>query len=185
MHKFIAVTIVAILAFNVVASEGGVNEETPINGTDIESIDYYHVAQAGEAFIITVNLTEEAGNNVTEVSWITQVCINSGICYPPETHTLESENGDLWIGEIIPEDTATYINWRFEVLRGDENTTKVPENGFGWKIWSDCWYDGNNWGGNDSSCWPNDDSDEERLPGFIATLTLAAIGTAGLMTRRD
>ena len=132
-----------------------------------------------------MNLTEEAGNNVTEVSWITQVCINSGICYPPETHTLESENGDLWIGEIIPEDTATYINWRFEVLRGDENTTKVPENGFGWKIWSDCWYDGNNWGGNDSSCWPNDDSDEERLPGFIATLTLAAIATAGLMTRRD
>jgi len=185
MHKFIAVTIVAILAFNVVASEGGVNEETPINGTDIESIYYYHVAQAGEAFSITVNLTEEAGNNVTEVSWITQVCINSGICYPPETHTLESENGDLWIGEIIPEDTATYINWRFEVLRGDENTTKVPENGFGWKIWSDCWYDGNNWGGNDSSCWPNDDSDEERLPGFIATLTLAAIATAGLMTRRD
>ena len=185
MHKFIAVTIVAILAFNVAASEGGVNEETPINGTDIESIDYYHVAQAGEEFSITVNLTEEAGNNVTEVSWITQVCINSGICYPPETHTLESENGDLWIGEIIPEDTATYINWRFEVLRGDENTTKVPENGFGWKIWSDCWYDGNNWGGNDSSCWPNDDSDEERLPGFIATLTLAAIATAGLMTRRD
>ena len=185
MHKFIAVTIVAILSFNVAASEGGVNEETPINGTDIESIDYYHVAQAGEEFSITVNLTEEAGNNVTEVSWITQVCINSGICYPPETHTLESENGDLWIGEIIPEDTATYINWRFEVLRGDENTTKVPENGFGWKIWSDCWYDGNNWGGNDSSCWPNDDSDEERLPGFIATLTLAAIATAGLMTRRD
>ena len=185
MHKFIAVTIVAILAFNVAASEGGVNEETSINGTDIESIDYYHVAQAGEEFSITVNLTEEAGNNVTEVSWITQVCINSGICYPPETHTLESENGDLWIGEIIPEDTATYINWRFEVLRGDENTTKVPENGFGWKIWSDCWYDGNNWGGNDSSCWPNDDSDEERLPGFIATLTLAAIATAGLMTRRD
>ena len=185
MHKFIAVTIVAILAFNVAASEGGVNEETPINGTDIESIDYYHVAQAGEEFSITVNLTEEAENNVTEVSWITQVCINSGICYPPETHSLESENGDQWIGEIILEDTATYINWRFDFLRGDENTTKVPENGFGWKIWSDCWYDGNNWGGNDSSCWPNDDSDEERLPGFIATLTLAAIATAGLMTRRD
>jgi len=185
MHKFIAVTIIAILSFNVAASEGGINEETPINGTDIESIDYYNLAKAGEAFSISVNLTEEAKNNVTEVSWITQVCINSGICYPPETHSLESENGNLWVGEIIPEDTATYINWRFEILRSDENTTKVPENGFGWKIWSDCWYDGDNWGGNDSSCWPNDDSDEERLPGFIATLTLAAIGTAGLMTRRD
>ena len=41
MHKFIAMAIVVILAFNVTASEGGINEETSVNGTDIESIDYH------------------------------------------------------------------------------------------------------------------------------------------------
>ena len=184
MHKFIAMAIVVILAFNVTASEGGINEETSVNGTDIESIDYHNEARTGEAFGIAVQLTQEASDNGTKVNWVTQVCINSGICYPPETNALESEDGKLWIGEIIPEDTVTYVNWRIDLVDANENTTRVPENGFGWKVWSDCWFDGNNWGGNDTSCGSGEGEDSS-LPGFIAPLALAAIGTAGLMTRRD
>jgi hypothetical protein len=41
---------------------------------------------------------------------------------------------------------------------------------------------GANGGGNDSSC---QDDNDDNVPGFITPLTLAAIGTAGLMTRRD
>ena len=80
MHKLIAIAIVMILAFNVAASEqGGFNEETSVEGTDIISIDYPHQASAGKSFGINVKLTEEAQNNTTTVNWITQICINSGI----------------------------------------------------------------------------------------------------------
>ncbi len=183
MHKLIAIAIVMILAFNVAASEqGGFNEETSVEGTDITSIDYPHQASAGKSFGINVKLTEDAQNNTTTVNWITQICINSGICYPPETNSLEGSGEGIWNGTIIPGDDVTYVNWRIDLIDSNENTTRVPENGFGWKVWSDCWYDGSEWGGNDSSC---QDDNDDNVPGFITPLTLAAIGTAGLMTRRD
>ena len=183
VHKLIAVAIVMILAFNVTASEqGGFNEETPVEGTDITSIDYHHQASAGELFGINVELTENAQNNTTNINWVTQICINSGICYPPETNPLEYRENGMWNGSITPGDHVTYVNWRIDLIDSNENVTKVPENGFGWKVWSDCWYDGSDWGGNDSSCQEDND---DNVPGFIAPLTLAAIGTAGLMARRD
>jgi|TARA_B100001996_G_scaffold382664_1_gene375147 hypothetical protein len=183
MSRVVAILLVSMLALSVSgAGEGGVNEETSIQGTDIQEIGYSNEAYAGEPFVLTILLNDGANMNGTEVNWVTQVCINSGICYPPETHAMTWDEEEMnWKDSIVPEDTATYVNWRVEINWEDGNTTSIPESGFGWKVWSDCWYDGSNWGGNDSSCWPG----EDRIPGFVAPLTLAAIGIAGLMIRRD
>ena len=168
------------------AAEGGVNEETPIEGTDIQDISYPIEASAGEGFGLTVVLSDEASGNGTTVSWVTQICINSGVCYPPETHSMAlDDEGTAWEGSIVPDDTVTYVNWRVEMNWEDESTTSVPETGFGWKVWSDCWYDNEKWGGSDQECVDNQGSDPESLPGFGAAASLMAVLTAGLMGRRD
>ena len=168
------------------AAEGGVNEETPLEGTDIQDISYPVEASAGEGFGLTVVLSDEASGNGTTVSWVTQICINSGVCYPPETHSMAlDDEGTAWEGSIVPDDTVTYVNWRVEMNWEDESTTSVPETGFGWKVWSDCWYDNEKWGGSDQECVDNQGSDPESLPGFGAAASLMAVLTAGLMGRRD
>ena len=174
------------------AGESGVNEETSLEGTDIQDIVYPSEASAGEDFGLSVVLSDEAKGNGTTVSWITQICINSGICYAPETHSMDlDDEGMSWEGTIVPDDTVTYVNWRIEMNWEDGNKTSVPDTGFGWKVWSDCWYDNGAWGGSDQECIDESSSEEGSgsllglLPGFGAAASLLAISTAGLMGRRD
>ena len=163
------------------SSEGGVNEEVPLEGTGVESVLYPSAASAGEIFEVSVWLNGESGGNVTTVKWVTQVCINSGICHPPETHTMNGE-GDIWEGAIVPEETVTYVNWKIEIQWEDGNTTSIPENGFGWKVWSDCWYDNGSWGGESTECQEGDSSS---IPGFATPLAIASISMAALMVWRE
>ena len=163
------------------ASQGGLNEEASIEGTGVESVLHPSAASAGDIFEVSVWLNEESASNVSTVTWVTQVCINSGICYPPETHSMTDE-GDVWEGAIVPEETVTYVNWKIEIEWEDGNTTSIPENGFGWKVWSDCWYDNGTWGGDSTGCQSDDSS---FTPGFATSLTIASIFLATLVIRRE
>ncbi|MBP72808.1 MAG: hypothetical protein CMA70_04410 [Euryarchaeota archaeon] len=168
-------------------AEGGVNEASPLEGTDISIL---HISpqepQANVAYPIWLNLSEEADQNGTIVEWVTQICINSGVCYPPATQSLERDESGNWFGEIIPDDSASYINWRFVLHYEDQSEVTIPETGWGWKVWSSCWYDNGTWGG---STWNDngDDcqSDEDGLPGPTAPLAALSLTMAALMARRD
>ena len=169
------------IASAAVASQGGVNEEASIEGTGVESVSYPNVASAGDIFEVTVRINDESASNVTSVTWVTQVCVNSGICYPPETHSMTDED-DAWDGSIVPEETVTYVNWKIEIEWDDGNTTSIPENGFGWMVWSDCWYDNGTWGGATTECQSDDSS---FTPGFATPLAIASMSLATLMIRRE
>ena len=169
------------IASAAVASQGGVNEEASIEGTGVESVSYPNVASAGDIFEVTVRINDESASNVTSVTWVTQVCVNSGICYPPETHSMTDED-DAWDGSIVPEETVTYVNWKIEIEWEDGNTTSIPENGFGWRVWSDCWYDNGTWGGASTECQSDDSS---FTPGFATHLAIASMSLATLMIRRE
>ena len=169
------------IASAAVASQGGVNEEASIEGTGVESVSYPDVASAGDIFEVTVRINDESASNVTSVTWVTQVCVNSGICYPPETHSMTDED-DAWDGSIVPEETVTYVNWKIEIEWEDGNTTSIPENGFGWRVWSDCWYDNGTWGGASTECQSDDSS---FTPGFATHLAIASMSLATLMIRRE
>ena len=169
------------IASAAVASQGGVNEEASIEGTGVESVSYPNVASAGDIFEVTVRINDESASNVTSVTWVTQVCVNSGICYPPETHSMTDED-DAWEGSIVPEETVTYVNWKIEIEWEDGNTTSIPENGFGWRVWSDCWYDNGTWGGASTECHSADSS---FTPGFATHLAIASMSLATLMIRRE
>ena len=128
-----------------------------------------------------MHLSGEARENGTTVRWITQICINSGVCYAPETHSLDSEDGAIWTGGIVPDETVTYVNWKLVLDHEDGSQTDVPETGFGWKVWSDCWHDNGTWGGSSTECRDGDGI----LPGFSVPVALASTAMAALMARRD
>ena len=74
---------VAMLALSVSgASQGGVNDSTSTEGTGIASLSYADMVRENTEFEISVMLDE--GNNISKIEWITQVCINTGICWPPQ-----------------------------------------------------------------------------------------------------
>ena len=163
------------------ASQGGVNEEPSLEGTGVETVLHPIAASAGELFEVSVSLNDESEGNVSMVNWVTQICINSGICYPPEKHSMEW-GGDSWGGTIVPGETVTYVNWNIEIQWEDGNSTSIPENGFGWKVWSDCWYDNGTWGGDSIDC---QEAGSSSIPGFVTPLAIVSISMAALMVWRE
>jgi hypothetical protein len=180
MRRVVAVLLVSILALSFsAAGESGVNESTVFDDTGIASSQYADVIHENGQF--DMSLTLEEGTNITSMQWITQICINSGVCYPPETNDMGSEDGLTYSATVDVNDTATYINWKFVRHSEDGSEASVPDTGFGWKVWSDCWWDNMTWGGSSTDCQEED----EGLPGFAAPIAAGAIAMAALMARRD
>ena len=183
MRQLLVLLAVAMIAFSVSgAGEGGVNESISTEGTGIASLSYADMVRENTDFEISVTLDE--GNNITKIEWITQVCINTGICWPPQkTELVDSGDGLTFTGSVLIDDYATYVNWRFDITRSDDSTETVPDSGFGWKVWSDCWVDNGTLGGPSTDCHGNDD--DGFLPGFAAPIAAAGLAMAALMARRD
>jgi len=183
MRQLLVLLTVAMLAFSVSgAGEGGVNESISTEGTGIASLSYADMVRENTDFEISVTLDE--GNDINKIEWITQVCINTGICWPPQkTELIDSGDGLTFTGSVLIDDYATYANWRFDITRNDDSTETVPDSGFGWKVWSDCWVDNGTLGGPSTDCHENDD--DGFLPGFAAPIAAAGLAMAALMARRD
>ena len=182
MRRIVALLLVMTITISFSAmAESGINEEPNLSGTDLESVFFPNEASAGDEFGISVKLNEDPASNVTSANWITQICINSGVCYPPETYSLTDTGNGFWDGSIVPEEDLSYINWRIELHYENGNESSVPAEGFGWRVWSDCWYDNGTWGGPSTDC-----QDRDRvLPGFSLYTVSASIGMAALMARRS
>ncbi len=185
MRQLLALAMVAMLALSVSgAGESGVNEATDTAGSGIDTVSHAEVVRENTQFEISVTLEE--GHDISKIEWVTQVCINTGICWPPQSQELiDSGDGQTFSGSILVDDYATYANWRFDITRADESTDSLPESGFGWKIWSDCWYDNETWGGPSSDCRDDAEDDTGMLPGFAAPLAVAGLSLAALIARRD
>ena len=183
MRRLVAVLLVSLLALSVSgAGESGVNQSTSLEETGIASLEYADVVYENQEFTITVTL--EDGHDITSIVWVTQVCINTGICWPPQPQELiDTGDGLTYTGSIIVDDYATYAYWRFDITHSDDSTETVPENGFGWTVWSDCWYDNEAWGGPSTDCQKEDV--RGLLPGFAAPAAAAGLAMAALMARRD
>jgi hypothetical protein len=183
MRQLLVLLTVAMLALSVSgAGESGVNESTSTEGTQIAYINHASLVQEGGVFDMYVTVNQ--GSNVTSIQWITQICINSGVCYPPEINDMEAVDNDTYTATVDIDYTASYINWKYILHSEDDSQASVPESGFGWKVWSDCWYDNETWGGPSTDC-QGVEGVGSLLPGFVAPAAAAAIGMAALMARRD
>ncbi len=182
MNKPMAILFILMVLQSVTGSSGGINQNIDIQGTGIASLEYEDFVIESNDFDITVILDNETAKNGTSVTIVTQICINSGVCYPPEDNDLiSSEDRKFWNGSIEVNEDASYLNWRIKMIFSDGNETNIPENGFGWKVWSTCWFDGVSWGGSDESC--NSSVEDSSLSGFGILITISAAFIAVVVTR--
>jgi len=174
MHKVISLIILLILLQNVLGSEGGINENMSLEETGISSMEYQNIVIESEIYNISITLDDDTAENNTSMIWVTQICINSGVCYPPQNNNMTtSDNGRIWESSLIIIEDASYLNWRIEMNWSDGEETNVPENGFGWKVWSNCWFDGKEWGGSGDSC--NSEDSNLSIPGFEVLIVISSI----------
>ena len=182
MRGLFAILLVGMLMLPASASEGGVNEAASINGTGIKSLDYENVVRASSGGNFEINLEIENGSNISNVKWVTQICVNTGVCYPPEERQMEKSGNGVNFGYSLEAQPGySYINWKFILEAEDGSESLVPEVGFGWKVWSDCWFDNGTWGGSETSC----KDDDGMIPGFTISLAIVSVGMAALMLGRD
>lgn len=200
MRRLVALFLVSMLSLSV--SAAGVSGENlslspeELEGTGIENVFYEDEINTDREYYLEifddptprtgVIVFVEEDSNVTSIEWITQVCINTGVCFAPEVNEMAvRDDGSFYFGVSVDE-TASYINWKFVLHHEDGSESTVPDTGFGWKVWSNCWSDNGTWGGSSTHC--QEEAQEGRaglLPGFAAPAAAAAIGMAALMARRD
>ena len=182
MRGLFAILLVGMLMLPASASEGGVNEASSLDGTGIKSLDSENVLRASSGGNFEISLEIEDDTNISEVSWVTQVCVNTGVCYPPEERQMEkNHNGLSFANSLEVQPGYSYVNWKFILKTDDGSESLVPEVGFGWKVWSDCWFDNGTWGGSETSC----KDDDSMMPGFTIALTMVSVGMVALMLGRD
>ena len=100
MRRLRALLLVCLVSLPVSASQGGVNESISLEGTSIETLHYDEVMRtsngSSDSADYSVILLMDDDSNISNIRWITQVCINSGICYPPqETHMDRGDDGEF------------------------------------------------------------------------------------------
>ena len=194
MRRLVALFLASMLSLSVsAAGQSGVNQSLSseeLEASGISSLEYPDVILTEEdpAFSygdsmsnFVIGIVLENDSNVTSADVITQVCINTGVCFAPETKEMESD-GMYFVSLFDVVEDASYINWKFVLHHENGSSTDVPEVGFGWKVWSNCWWDNGTWGGPSTHC---QEGEESSLPGFAAPAAAAAIVMAALMARRD
>ena len=186
MRRMWALLLVCLVSLPVNASQGGVNESISLDDTGIKTLYYDEVMRTSndtsDYADFSVIMVMEDDSNVSNIRWITQVCINSGICHPPQESQMDRGDDGSFGSHLDTEPGYSYINWKFIIEMENGSESHVPDVGFGWRVWSDCWFDNGTWGGSETYCQEDEDS---ALPGFAISMVLASTAMAALMTRRD
>lgn len=184
-QAFVLSISILILSMSLVsaAGNGGINESTDLENTGISSVSYdatFYWIDSDQDFTINVELDDNS--NISSIKIWTQICVNSGLCHPPTPQDMVRDNTTgIWAASVDSMDDQTYVNWYFELVEG-ENVTRTPDNGWGWKVWSDCWFDAEKWGGV---------NEEDKLCGAPKTPAIGIVGTtisvliAAAVIRRD
>lgn len=95
-------------------------------------------SQDGASWSLTVQLDDEAQANGTTIAITTQICLNSGVCNPPEIMDSTVEEG-MYSASISPPEDHSYVNWRVKATYEDDSTENFPQ-GDWYKTWSTCYY---------------------------------------------
>ncbi len=181
----LATVALVALSIPVSASEPGINLEPELDGTPVSSIQHDDISFDLQEWNITFTLSDaEIANNTTaQVS--TQICINTGFCFPPEPMLIEEASNGTYAGSVTPMEDHTYVNWRIILTFENNSTVRVPEKGWS-KTWSNCWLDTYSqpplWGGD--GCPEKTEGEEKTLPAIGTLGAISSIMLAGAVFYR-
>ena len=165
------------------ATVAGVNEPIDISSAPVDAVTIgAERSSDGVPLSLAVTIAADAVQNGTQVKMLTQICVNSGVCYAPTPLDMLS-NGDnsTWIGVVIPDENHTYVNYRLQLIYEDGAVEEsFPDEGWA-KLWSDCHLYEGEWGG---SCEEELSVDKDMLPAPGVGVFFAALGLALIFGRR-
>ena len=168
---------IALLNNASAAGKSGENIDPVVEETIFSEITYTDVTTDLEDWEITLTLNDDAFNNNTTFVLFTQICVNDGYCLSPEEVTLSTSDDRTFTGKRTTVEDHTYVNWRVKANYTNDNSTEFFPSEKYYKVWSDCWYDGDEWGG--EVCEESED-DESFLPALGVMMTAGAIGVAAV-----
>ena len=145
-----------------------------INSRDSPSVD-------SKSWSLSISMNDDEYQNNTVFEITTQICLNDGVCDPPEVMDAEID-GALHTVSVTPPSDHTYVNWRVKAIYENGNSTNYP-NGDWYKTWSSCWYNDGTFGGIDSET-DGCIGEEESTPGFGILVSASAIGLAAISFRK-
>lgn len=148
-------------------------------------------SQDSQSWSLSVMLDQDALDNGTTLAITTQICLNNGVCDPPEMQEVAvSEDGSTYSMELEPPTDHSYVNWRVKATYNDDSTENFPQ-GDWYKTWSTCYYDDGSYGGihadGDGCDVPGSgESSEGFLPstGIVVAIT-ALTGAVFIAARRS
>ena len=184
--KSAAWLIVLVLAVSLtstaLAGEGEKGEDVnPGSDVPFSVLERTTPSQDGATWALSVELDQEAQDNGTTVVITTQICLNSGVCDPPENHDATTDDAGVYTMELTPPEDHSYVNWRIKATYADDSTENFPD-GDWYKTWSSCYYDDGSYSGihaeGDACNVPMTEETEGALPAVGVGLALAAVAGA-------
>ena len=126
-------------------SEGGQDVNPDESEVPFSVVERTTPSQDGTSWSLTVQLDDEAQANGTTIAITTQICLNNGVCNPPEVMESTAEDG-TYSASISPPEDHSYVNWRVKATYEDESTENFPQ-GDWYKAWSTCYFEDGSYGG--------------------------------------
>lgn len=120
-------------------SEGGQDVNPDENEVPFSVVERTTPSQDGASWSLSVQLDDAAQNNGTTIAITTQICLNNGVCNPPEVMEADVEDG-TYSTSVSPPSDHSYVNWRVKATYEDDSTENFP-NGDWYKTWSTCYYE--------------------------------------------
>ena len=115
MRTRVALSITILIFASTVVSAtggGGENQVTDIQNSEIREVTFTDVFYGNQNFEINVQLENESDTSSIQI-W-TQICVNSGLCYPPNPQDMVKDNSTgIWTIQVNPIEDQTYVNWYF------------------------------------------------------------------------
>ena len=185
MRTVIALTLIALLAVSTTsyaAKTAGEDNGPEADDTPFESYTVTSPSVSGETWTLVVVMDEAHMSNNTTFEITTQICLNDGVCDPPEVREV-TVDGATHTTTVTPPEDHSYVNWRVKAMYEDDTTDYFPY-GAWYTVWSSCYYDDGSYYGPDAD-GDGCAGDSEDAPGFTLIPAIAAIGLAIAVARRD
>ena len=111
------------------AGNAGIDVRPDLETTPFSSVTHTTPSVDLSPWDLSFTLDDDAVQNATNVTLMVQMCINSGVCYPPEVTPLTTEDNRTFSARITTLDDHSYVHWRVNIEEGTPPRTIRRDHG--------------------------------------------------------